>query len=425
MRVGEIFRYSRPYDSTQEFIDGLPNYFHRTNTPGCNKPLLDSGINPIGTDGDFCPAILISSSPHKIGSPETPWQDFFDPDNGHAHYFGDNKNPGVDPSKPKGNKALLRQFTLHSSSKISDRRDSCPIIVFKRVRVGSSAKGNVQFQGYGIISSVKLVTQYHRKDDTAFSNFAFDFTFLSLASENEEFPWEWISKRRDPSLSSVETLAHAPKAWRDWVAGGSSVVERYRRRVVKLLTLNTADQIPQKGSSEAKILQGIYDYYANKKSRFEALAAYITGRIISNNGAEYRSGWITPASSDGGADFIGRLDIGTGLAGAKIIVLGQAKCEKLTSPTGGNHIARTVARLRRGWIGAYVTTSYFSEAVQREVLEDKYPIILINGLRVASEVDAAMNEEGETNLKAFLDNIDQGYDEMVMARHPDELVNEN
>ena len=139
----------------------------------------------------------------------------------------------------------------------------------------------------------------------------------------------------------------------------------------------------------------------------------------------YRPGWITSATSDGGADFVGRLDVGTGLAGAKIIVLGQAKCEKLTSPTGGNHIARTVARLRRGWIGAYVTTSWFSESVQREVLEDKYPIILVNGLRVATEVDSAMHESGESNLVSFLDSIDATYDEQVMDRQPEELMYES
>jgi hypothetical protein len=41
-------------------------------------------------DGERWPAILISSGPHKIGAPETPWQDLFDPDNGHIRYYGYN-----------------------------------------------------------------------------------------------------------------------------------------------------------------------------------------------------------------------------------------------------------------------------------------------------------------------------------------------
>jgi hypothetical protein len=429
MKIGEIFRYARPYDGTVEIGDGLPNYFHFTKSPGAKLPLLESGINPIqkitAPDGMRCPAILISSSPHKIGSPETPWQDFFDPDNGHAHYFGDNKAPGIDPTTPNGNKALLEQFSLHSSPERSARQDSCPIIVFKRVRVGARAKGNVQFQGFGIVTRTSRVTQYDRRHDRAFSNYAFDFTIFSLTAEDEDFSWDWISKRRDAGLTSKETLASAPKAWRDWVSRGAPSIERCRRRVVKLLTISTTEQTAPKASKKAKLLQAIYDYYATKKSRFEALAAFVAGRVVSASGVEYRPGWITPSTSDGGADFIGRLDVGSGLAGAKIIVLGQAKCEKLTTATGGNHIARTVARLRRGWIGAYVTTSYFSEAVQREVLEDKYPIILINGLRVATEVDAAMNEIGESNVKTFLDSIDATYDDQVMDRHPEELIYES
>jgi hypothetical protein len=429
MRIGQTFRYSRPYDATKKTIDGLPNYFHYTSSPGTKLSLLESGINPIqrisAPGGQRCPAILISSSPHKIGSPETPWQDYFDPDNGHVHYFGDNKEPSVDPTNPNGNKVLLEQFSLQSSPVLAERKLACPIIVFQRVRVGSRAKGNVQFQGFGIVTQARRVTQYDRKNNRPFSNYAFDFTLFSLTAENEEFSWDWITKRRDAALTSDETLKFAPQSWRKWVKGGSPAVARCRRRVVKLLTINTAEQTAINGSKEAKILKGVYDYYANRKSRFEALAAFVAGRVISANGVEYRPGWITPSTSDGGADFVGRLDVGTGLARAKIIVLGQAKCEKLTTPTGGNHIARTVARLRRGWIGTYVTTSYFSEAVQREVLEDKYPIVLVNGLRIAKEVDAAMHEAGVSNLNSFLDSIDATYDDQVMDRQPEELIYES
>lgn len=54
------------------------------------------------------PAILTSSSPHKIGSKQTPWQDFFDTDNGHIRYFGDAKIPTADPSRSPG----IQRFSL-------------------------------------------------------------------------------------------------------------------------------------------------------------------------------------------------------------------------------------------------------------------------------------------------------------------------
>jgi hypothetical protein len=88
MRIGDVYRYARPYSVLPEKIDGLVNYFYATQTGGCTLALLEKGINAIGTieapEGFRRPAILIRSSPHKIGSYETPWQDVFDTDNGHT-----------------------------------------------------------------------------------------------------------------------------------------------------------------------------------------------------------------------------------------------------------------------------------------------------------------------------------------------------
>ena len=87
MKISQIFRYSRPYSATLDVIDNLPNYFYHTASPGQNFALLESGINPIkavfNSNIKRTPAILLRSSPHKIGSVETPWQDTFDTDTGH------------------------------------------------------------------------------------------------------------------------------------------------------------------------------------------------------------------------------------------------------------------------------------------------------------------------------------------------------
>ncbi len=327
MRVGEVFRYARPYSADKREVDDLPNYFHCTHTPGAKLPLLESGINrikKIDLDvGDRCPAILISSSPHKLGSTETPWQDFFDPDNGHIRYFGDNKDPGADPASSPGNEALLQQFELQTSPEKSVRSSACPIVFFRRVRVGSRAKGNVQFQGFGIISRAERITQFDRKHQRPFTNYVFDFTVLSLTAEHELFDWSWISSRRNPDLSDQDCLKKAPSSWKLWVRGGSRAVETCRRRVAKLLTYSTAEQKPSEGSSQEKVLKEIYDFYSGRKARFESLAALVAARIIQSGGQRYRAGWITPPSSDHGADFVGRLDVGTDLAQAKVIVLGE------------------------------------------------------------------------------------------------------
>ena len=53
------------------------------------------------------------------------------------------------------------------------------------------------------------------------------------------------------------------------------------------------------------------------------------------------------------------MDIGLGFDAEKVIVLGQEKCKSLNTPTSRTHIARTFAKLKRGWLGVYVTISYF------------------------------------------------------------------
>jgi len=114
--------------------------------------------------------------------------------------------------------------------------------------------------------------------------------------------------------------------------------------------------------------------------------------------------------------------VGAGFGRAKLIVLGQAKCEKPGNPTHGNHIARTVARLRRGWLGVYVTTSYFSAQTQREVIEDRYPIVLVCGRRLAEVVRGMLVERGLDDVTVLLDEIDAAYAAPVAPRDPEELL---
>jgi hypothetical protein len=64
----------------------------------------------------------------------------------------------------------------------------------------------------------------------------------------------------------------------------------------------------------------------------------------------------------------------------------------------------------------------FSIPVQREVLEDEYPIILVPGLRVAEEVLAASLEAGCSHVGEFLNLVDRGYEDAVVDRRPEEIL---
>lgn len=422
--MGELFRYARPYSTTPEIDGNLKNFFAFTQTQGLTKPLLDRGISPIasvkGADGNRVPAILLSSSPHRIGSEGTPWQDLFDVDNGVVRYFGDNKSASAASLAP-GNRLLLEQFRYHTSPDPAERLKAAPILFFEREEVDGRVKGNVRFQGLGLIQRIELVTQYQSKIGY-FTNYVFEFTILSLAKENEQFDWNWISARRDPSVPIHESSNLAPDSFIEWQKHGQLVLEKQRRRVSNLRIIKSSDQLPVPGSREDKALKEIYRFYDGKKHKFELLASRVVAGIIGRGGGKYIDGWVTRGSGDGGVDFIGRLDIGEGFSKVKVVVLGQAKCEKPTSGTSGRDLARTVARLKRGWIGAYVTTSFFTDRSQIEIIEDQFPLLTVNGKALASEVLTQQIEDGFVSLQEFLVSLEAEYASKISSRRPEDIL---
>lgn len=427
MRIGQVFRDSTQKDPSVPTIDGFPNLYHATYHPDGRLIPFAAGINSVkATTGVNArrPVVIIRSSPHKAGSLATPWQDRLDPDRGHVRYFGDNKfsSPQRKAQDAPGNAELLALFEQHTSPDRDVRVAAAPLVFFETVTVNGRQKGHVKFQGYGLLTGVELVTQVEPGSRRPFPNYVFTCLVLTSAQEAEEFDWQWINRRRNAAVDHESCLQAAPAAWRDWVANGSLALSRIRRRVATLLTTATAEQRPVSGSREHRILSEVYSFYAERRARFEGLAEIITERVLRGNGVDYRRGWITRASGDRGIDFVGRLDVGDGFSSTSIVVLGQAKCEKVDVATSGVHIARTVARLRRGWIGVYVTTSFFSVPVQEEVFEDRYPVVLIHGLRLAQEIDALLIERKLTGTDELLEGVDAGYNARLDFKDPEEIL---
>lgn len=427
--IGDILRYKKAICRETPYEDGFLNFHFLTKEPTGAKGLqLEKGINASAAIksadfGEVRPAILVASSPNKKGSAETPWEDYFDVDNGHIRYFGDNKEPGNDPAMAPGNKALLEAFRLAHSHDPKQRLTTPPILFFQRVTVNGISKGFPKFMGFGVINSVELVTQWDNDKQRSFTNYAFDFTVLTLEFEHERFDFSWINERRRPGFYVEKTNTKAPYSWKSWLNLGSNSLDNLRRRVSKLKVVKAGEQRPLKGTSLHRTLNSIYDFYSLKKHNFEALAELIAGRVIGQDMGIYHRGWLTQGSGDGGADFVGKVVLGSGFSKVELIVLGQAKCEKLDTPTGGNHIARTVARLKRGWLGVYVTTSYFSESVQREVIEDDYPIVLIHGKRIAEELEQLLHESETANtIEELLKEIDYLYTTRIRRRRPEEVL---
>jgi hypothetical protein len=421
--MGIVLRDPHP-KSIHPAVDGVhANIYAATAYPGGKLLPFNSGINPMASvkaiDGRRVPAIVIASSPHKVGSAETPWQDTFEPDRGYVRYFGDNKAPGADPAAAKGNRVLLEQFDLHSSADSEPRHRAVPLVFFRRITVGGRQKGYPQFNGFGIVRRAELVVQLD-KFGASFSNYVFEFVVFTVAPEHELFDWQWINSRRDPELTTKQTAGCAPLAWRTWIKRGEAALPRVRRDVQRLRVRKKVDQLPLERSRGERILGELHKHYEGKGAMFEPIAAWITERRLGAGGI-YRHHGVTRASGDRGFDFVGTLELGTGFGSVRVVILGQAKCEDPKTPTNAVHVARTVARLRRGWVGAYVTTSYFSSSTQEEILDDKYPILLIDGRTVAGELEAFLMER-RIDLPEALEEIESEYGVITEVTDPDRLT---
>ena len=104
IQIGDVLRYKKPACHNNRYEGGFLNFHFMIQKTDINRLQLEKGINPAAAImtsdcGKVRPAILVSTSPNKKGTAETPWQDYYDSDNGHIRYFGDNKEPSKDPAQ--------------------------------------------------------------------------------------------------------------------------------------------------------------------------------------------------------------------------------------------------------------------------------------------------------------------------------------
>lgn len=91
----------------------------------------------------------------------------------------------------------------------------------------------------------------------------------------------------------------------------------------------------------------------------------------------------TRAIKDGGFDFWGEFILPAPL-NYHIRFLGEVKRYRQTNSIGPGQVSRLVARLGRDEFGIYITTSYYTEQAQQEVLQDRYPVKLFSGIDVVN-----------------------------------------
>ena len=414
IRIGETFRVSRSVGGAatepRSYLE-LTRGRHGTSAD-VNKGIWAYKDVTEPSDGRRrTPAILLHSNPFKEGSESTPWVDIVEADLGYAFYNGDNRTSGQDPGEAPGNALLTRMQAFYSDPRL--RRHAPPILLFTQREVDRNRKGYRCFSGFGVPTRHVLVSQRERGTDRYFTNLAIELSLFRLDAENEEFDWQWIDKRRDRTLTTDAVLRFAPSAWRTWVLEGDAAVEKCRRRVARRRVVSTARQLDYSERDKA-LVRDVTTCFAGNPHAFEGLASLIAERVI---GHGCRRAWITRRSADGGVDFVCRLDVGSDFSRMGVVVLGQAKCLTTEASVGGRDLARLVARLQRGWFGVFVTTGVFSTAAQQELYEDRYPVVLINGKRLARELRLLLNTEG-ASLAQLLERERQWYEANLRALDP-------
>ena len=431
LQFGETLRYAKKAPS-DPIYEGYLNfhYFAQGSQDDQRRIILESGINAVqhvkamGTLRR--PAIAIRSSPWKAGSVETPWHDEFDLDHGHIRYYGDHKATTVGPiGTTRGNKALMEAWSRHGSTDRAERTLAEPLLVFagrtEYVDGKRRDKGFIDFCGVALIERLEYVVQRDPVSGRSFPNLALDLNVISLG-ENDELDWSWIDDRRDPRLSAEQAVQRAPESWQRWVRDGRAALPRIRRRVMSSRVRSREQQLPTPGSRYATTLERTYRFFDGRKHAFEYLASMVAGQLLGEQGHTYTSGWLTRAGGDGGMDFVGRLDVGIGHGKAPLVVLGQAKCVLPSSGVSPDQVARLVARLRRGWIGVYVTTGHFSKQAQVEIVDDEYPVMLVPGRKLTETVDRIVEQSFDGDLAALLDHVAHRYQGEVTSRRPLEIL---
>jgi hypothetical protein len=406
--VGQVFRV--PYRGVRDDASKFANY--RDLTRGAHDKPADSQkgmffyqrVNEPGKAFTRLPAFIFLSNRFKKGGEETPWVDVVEPDAGYCLFHGDNRRSGAPPLGSRGNSQFVQFQNYYADPAL--RKYAPPVLLFEQAEHGGVRKGYRRFCGFGVPVRQTLATQKERSGGY-FTNLVIELALFRLEHENERFSWNWIDRRRDGELDADTVLRAAPSSWKKWVVDGDLAVESCRRIVARQTVVPQAEQ-RQTSKSEEAILTETRKYYEQKKHPFEGLASFVAQRVL---GPQCRRGWVTKRSGDGGVDFVCRLDVGDPadrLSCTSAVILGQAKCVAPDTAIGGNDLARVVARLQRGWIGVFVTTGAYSRPAQLELAEDRYPLVLINGQRLARVLYEVLVQEG-ISLQHLLDRETDWY----------------
>ncbi len=288
-------------------------------------------------------------------APSNPWDDLIDLTNAQILYWGDAKkhvNKKLDDFK--GN-AVFRK--IYDYLLAGGREAATPILHFSKPE-----SGIVKFNG--LCALRKLEISWFDDHGFPIQNYRADLTILDCG----EVSIKWIHNRiRSEEPTELDNHPDCPAAWKSYKKGKIKPIDIWQKKI------RSKDvQLPEKDSKEDIVLSQLVSL---SPGQFEKVIVALFEQLDELVHHIHK----TKPIGDGGFDFFGRFKMPRPL-GYEIDFRGEVKRYSRNTAVDPKAVSRLVARLTRGEYGIFVTTSFFTENAQREVLDDRYPVHLISGV---------------------------------------------
>ncbi len=247
---------------------------------------------------------------------------------------------------------------LHASDRHSDRLKAAPLLFF--MNHGGEDGALSEFLGFGLIKQAHRVTQLHKGRPSA--------TTRSIACC---CVGQRTHKERNCWTSLGLTLGVIPQSRLRMLRGSrrllggrglraacsGSNLDRFVDLLFEAKSGHRAIKCPPEDSHRGRVLKEILRSIRGQlQAWIPGAAALATQHEITVPGLAYMEGWITPVGPDGGVDFVQRLEPGEGVwineAGRPRASQGRKPWPLAGNGVSAEELARVVARLRRGSIGA-------------------------------------------------------------------------
>ncbi|MFK3957915.1 restriction endonuclease [Guptibacillus hwajinpoensis] len=320
---------------------------------------------------------------------EKEWPDQLDYETGIFTYFGDNRKGGSDLHSTLGNEYLKNTFDLIHLH--NNRYDIAPILLFQSIK---EHKHYMKFLGLlapgaaDVLPIEDLIAVWRVEKVNRFQNYRSIFTILKEA----EIDLKWL----DDICQGVNPVSsiYCPKSWKVWVDENVyTPLECETTKSIRKLKEQT------RNPEEQDIINEILDL-TDREFEFAAK------EILKLTDPHLFDLEVTRSVKDKGIDIIGKYKIGYKEYSYCLRAIGEAKRWRKKG-VNSKEFLRLISRMTKDTIAFFVTTSYFGEAPQKEIIEDDRPIILICGKDIANILmDKNLAGKGyEKELKEWLEKI--------------------